>query len=67
MGETVTGTAQISPNGSITGNIAGSSGLTGTVIGQLYDASPTGMTVAFQLARPNGDIYYGAAALDPQH
>jgi hypothetical protein len=60
----VTGTAQISANGSITGNIAGSSGLTGTVIGQLYDASPTGMTVA---SRPNGDIYYGAAALDAQH
>lgn len=64
--ETVTSTAQISPNGSITGILTGSSGLTGTIVGQLYDANPTGMTVAFQLTRANGDIYYGAAGLDAQ-
>jgi len=65
--ESVTGTVPISPNGSIAGVLSGSGGLTGTVSGQLYDASPTGMTVAFQLARANGDIYYGAAGLDAQH
>lgn len=64
--ETVTGTVQISPNGGIAGVLNGSNGLTGTVAGQLYDASPAGLTLAFQFGRPNGDIYYGAAGLDAQ-
>jgi hypothetical protein len=64
--ETVTGTAQISASGAISGNLTGSNGLTGSLAGQLYDAGPSGMTLAYQLTRPNGDIYYGAAALDAQ-
>lgn len=66
VGDTVTGTATLDVNGYVSGTLSGPAGLTGTWVGKLFDASPTGFAVTFEVRRANGDLYFGAAGLDAQ-
>ncbi len=62
--QTATGTATLTSEGVFEGTVSTPQGYTGSVRGQLYGSSPSGMALAFTMRKSTVEFAIGAAGLD---